>query len=160
MKDVVKMLNDLAWKADTKIDYLNWGGCGVFAALVGRKLQDAGIPVGVVCGSWRHNGDKADVERARSNVAEKWDAEEWNANGVYFGHVGLEVEIDGKLYHYDSKQGVKPAGKEIDGLPIAKGRVTIEEMELLAGESLNWNSDFNRKQIPKLTKLVEKAFAN
>lgn len=92
-------------------------------------------------------------------MAEKWDAEEWNANGVYFGHVGLEVEIDGKLYHYDS-HGVKPAGTHIDGLPIAKGRVTIEEMELLAGESLNWNSDFPREQIPKLTTLVEKAFAD
>lgn len=159
MKDVVKMLNDLAWKADTQIDYLNWGGCGVFAALVGRKLQDAGIPVGVVCGSWRHAERPGNVARARSNVSNKWDAEEWNENGVYFGHVGLEVEIDGKLYHYDSN-GVKPAGKLLDGLPIADGRVTIEEMELLAGESLNWNSEFPREQIPRLTEIVEKAFAN
>lgn len=156
MQDVLTMLNDLGWKA-SEIDCLNYGGCCVYAALVGRELEKLNIPVRGVSASWRHDGSKASVETARSNVKNKDDLEEWNSNGIYCGHVGLEFDLDGKTWHYDSS-GVKQAGDTLDNLPIAAGRFTIDELELLASKPKNWNHEFDRGDIPRLRGLVEKAF--
>jgi len=69
---------------------LNYGGCAVYAALVGRELQRLGVPVGVVVNGY----GGANLDEVRLKVTDVGDKGQWNDNGVYFNHVGLEYAIN------------------------------------------------------------------
>lgn len=156
---LIDKLDKLGWEAGNKIDSLNSGGCCVFASLVANRLSAAGIPVRGIVAMRRHRYDvepeEVDIDEARKNVSNVAYDEEWEDNNVHFSHVGLEFELEGKLYHYDS-HGVKEAGRTLDNMPIVRGRLYPEELEALASVPTNWNYWFNRNQIPKLGKLVDK----
>lgn len=158
MNTIIDKLNDLAWKADTQINDLNSGGCAVFAYEVAKKLKEQGIDaVGVVAmSSFSLDDDWPNVSDVRNRLYDVSDAEEWYDNGVIFSHVGVEFELDGMKYHYDSS-GVQPVQPWLNrqDWKVLDGRLEIDDLKALADVPSNWNTWFNRNQIPKMQQLVK-----
>jgi hypothetical protein len=134
---------------------LNMGGCAVYAALVGAALQRIGLTVGGVVRGWGNDVNVADARRKVSKVGE---ARQWNRNGIEFNHVGLEYVIGARAYHCDSDY-VTPAGRHQSLQSAYPGRLTVDELEALAGHRPNWNHWFDRKLIPQIEAAVAEEFA-
>jgi hypothetical protein len=153
--DLVSQLNSLGMDVNAKYRYLNSGGCAVFAAIVGNELRDMGVKVKVlVCGS----GDGESLDAVRGNIKNPNRKREWNKNDVFFNHVGLEFFWKRRKYHYDSN-GANPPVKVLDGYPLYKGRLTVDECIGIAREPSGWNKKFNRRHIPAIRRMVRKHFA-
>ena len=155
--DLLKRLELLGETVSMRYSRLNYGGCCVYAALVARALKDHGIEArGIVASSMakdRNTGKSKNLDPVRKKIAKNIPVE-WNKNGVYFGHVGLEFKYRGRYRHYDSN-GVKKPSTELGGFTLYKGRLTLEEMEALAASKDGWNSVFNREDIPAICGIVK-----
>lgn len=156
--DIIKQLDKLGKNVLNSVPYINKGGCAVFATMVAKSLNSKGIPASLFScydtewGAVYIGG----VDEARGNVSDIGDLYEWNSNGVWLNHVGVEFELDGKLYFYDTHGVTKPASSFIHPEWIVQdGRFTVEEMEALAERPHNWNQTFKRKYIPQIQQLVE-----
>ena len=134
--------------------YLNYGGCAVYAALVGRELQRLGVPVGVVVNGY----GGANLDEVRLKVTDVGDKGQWNDNGVYFNHVGLEYAINGHAYHCDSEY-LSRARHHPQLNRLYPGRLAVDEAEALADDPIGWNRCFDRRLIPEIKEAVEEAFA-
>ena len=100
-------LNMLGQAAERQLPSLNYGGCCVFAAEVGKALKAKGIPVrGIAAGHWW--GDESpDLAKLHKQIGNVMDGNAWNSAGVNFSHVGLRVKLGCKWYNYDSA-GLSP----------------------------------------------------
>lgn len=131
---------------------INQGGCCVYAALVGRELQRMEIPVrGFVGMLW--DFEKSHVDKARRRVSNPGNLIEWINNGVHFHHVGLEIIYDYDDYHVDTDR-VQHAGGRFGDYTVIPGRLTLQEVRSLASATEGWSENFNRKDIPKVKKLI------
>ena len=153
---IVKKLNKLGKVVMASYPYINHGGCCVYAAMIVSALHKHKIKAEGIVASWsalgmNRAGQSIDTVR---EAVKKNKICEWQDNGISFSHVGVEFEVDGKKYHYDSK-GAKRAKREFDGMPIYKGRLKLQEMRGLAGRKEGWNDTFDRKDIPALRQLVK-----
>ncbi len=154
MSNIVDTLNRLGHAAETSVNYLNKGGCCVFAALVGRELVNRGYVVKGVVVSFGPREGKCrldDVRRRTGNT----DLVDWY-NDLSFNHVGIEFRADGRTRRYDSN-GVVGGSDPLLHMNAHPDRLTVEELEAFAADP-NWNTCFDRKQIPKLKKLVKQYF--
>lgn len=136
---------------------INYGGCCVWAAAVGRALERRGITARVIVRDWRSEGH-AGIDAVRDAVRHmlrrqnnRNPAIAWNRNGVEFNHVGLEVDLAGKTWHVDA-EGVFPAGNHpmFDPTGLYAGRLTVAEAGLLARDAYAWNTRFDRRLIPRV----------
>lgn len=162
-------LNALARDANAKLNDLNCGGCGVFAAEVAQYLQRMGYATRVVCSTseWcsRQNIDALRERIMRSNNG-RCTASDWHNNNVSMSHLAVEYEYVTKRGRtvrrfYESAQGDRPASKTMttDGwneYRVCEGRFTVAEARDLADYVPAWNPRFDRDQIPRLRKLVRK----
>lgn len=165
-------LNALAKEANAKLDYLNCGGCGVFAAEVAEYLHRMGYATRIACSTsaWvsRQNLDELRERIARQNNG-RCTASDWHNNEVSMAHLAVEYEYTTKRGRvirrfFESAQGDRRASKTMttDGwneFRVCEGRFTIREMRDLAGYAPAWNPRFDRTQIPRLRKLVRKHLA-
>ena len=154
--DLIGQLNSLGIDVNCKFHYINHGGCAVYAAIVGKELRDMGVNTKVLIAAnmW---GPRTTVDEARKHVKSVKKKEHWRANGIFFGHVGLEFWWERRKYHYDSNGCHKPE-KTLDNCQIYKGRMTVDECIALARERSGWNESFNRRHIPVLRKMVARHF--
>lgn len=146
-RTLLEKLRDLGTNAEKVTDgYLNYGGCCVFAAIVGERLEKLGYIV-----EGKSYGDFDDVEQAFNEVKE----------GDYhsFFHVFLHVIVDGRRYVFDSdtcrlasSQFAAPNAFQ----SAAHGSLTVAQLKELAGKRSLWNSDFPRHTVPKLRQLADK----
>jgi hypothetical protein len=158
--NITDKLDMLGEEVMRRYPWLNHGGCCVYAAMVVQALHKHNIKASGIVASWGAeylNRTGITIDKVREGLKKNTHTE-WNNNGVNFSHVGVEFEYRAKIrthrYHYDST-GVKKAGKELDGMPIYAGRLTLEELRTLAGTKKGWNDTFDRKHIPELRKLVK-----
>lgn len=150
--NLVRRLNALGKEVNARYESLNCGGCAVYAALVAEELVKLGVNVRGITASYCMMPG-TDIDKVRPKIA-KGNPQEWGDNGVYFGHVGLEFEHNGKLRHYDSN-GVKAKGRRLMELPIYNGRLTPKELKTIAGTDEGWNRSFNRRHIPTIRRMVK-----
>lgn len=163
-------LNALANEANAKLEDLNCGGCGVFAAEVAQYLQRMGYATRIACstGCWGFGGQNIDAMRERIMRTNngRCTASDWHNNEVSMSHLAVEYDYTTKRGRtvrrfYESAQGDRPASKTMttDGwneFRVCEGRFTVAEMRDLADYVPAWNPRFERSQIPKLRKLVRK----
>jgi len=154
--DLVRTLNQLGKDVKQKYPYINNGGFCVYAAIVSTELRKKGIDARGIVASWMAEDSSTTIDEARKHVKGN-TVSAWNRNNIYFYHVGLEFEYKGKTRHYDTK-GVKMAKAKFDEMDIYKGRLTHAELKALASRQDGWNSQFNRKDIPAIRKLVRSHF--
>lgn len=139
-----------------KYPKINEGGCAVFAALMANELVKF-YPVTVLVSDTYGGVDNIDEVRSAVSCNTVY---EWNDNGLYFGHVFLEITHDNKKYHFDA--GNLCSADERDpslGFPIIPGCLTLKEVNELADCDMGWNSSFNRDNIPQLKLKVKTFFA-
>lgn len=147
------VLNKFASKINKKYQYINRGGCCVFAAHVAKQLQKH-YPVKIVTFGYR---TKKSVDDIRKNVKVN-TAREWYANGLDLNHVVIEfVDEQGKIWHYDST-GVHKADGSIYDDPIIRGYLTVDEALEMASSPLGWNNQFDRSVIPEFKRMVHNHF--
>lgn len=155
--NVIETLNVLGQKTQKRWKYINSGGCCVFASTVGAELKNMGIPVKGIVSSYHAAYAKSSIDTIRRRINRHANISIWADNGVYFSHIGIEFELDGKKYHYDTA-GVRPAGKELDRMPLYKGRMTLKDLRYLAASDDGWNPCFDRKHMPDIERFVKKSF--
>ena len=157
--DLIAQLNSLGIDVRCKFPNINNGGCAVFASIVGKKLRDMKVTVRAVvmhydCGVTQ----TPHIDKAREKIKNTGKKKNWNSQGIYFNHVGLEFFWKRKKYLFDS-DGCIRFTKKFNEYVILSGRLTIEECEKLAKEPRGWNSCFNRRTIPAIRKMVNVHFS-
>jgi hypothetical protein len=163
-RELARRLVRLRSAVDRNILCLNYGGCGVFAALAAKALKDLKIAeVEIILPDpWN------DEHTPRSHV----DA--GNAvRHLSMGHVGVRYILDGVTYCMDStrvRAGAYKFGRpESDrarldlnrngahevkvSYPFGQG-LTLAEFAPVAFSPKGWNRSFDRAQIPLLRSLV------
>jgi hypothetical protein len=151
---MINKLNEVAELVTSKARNINCGGCCVFASLVLDHVQNM-TPVRIsVLSNWFGRENSIDVARTKVTCNQ---TNEWNENGIYFGHVILEFDHDGVTYFYDSDGVTKKdqdyrAGDQVDGY------LTTQECKELA-EDVNWNRMFDRANIPTMKATIDTFFA-
>ena len=159
MNDLIGHLDAIGKETTMHIDSINSGGCCVFAALVAKHLSKY-VPVQIrVASSWSESLVALGV--VRKKVPDPYNIHHWTDNGVGFSHVFIEFRHKGKSYIYDSN-GVQEKTEPCDptfGYPTFPGSLTLAEATKFAmNKNSGWNKMFNRRQIKKLEKIVDKGF--
>ena len=162
-RQAVQICKEICETVGNDIQYVNSGGCVVFAVNLCERLHAAGFtdakirvysnPIG---------GSYADVSQAASNVNTVDDHAEWRRNGVDFTHV--RVEFAGRLWdagnsvqrwcakYYDPHKIWGKMYKLLDGeLPVKQARI-------LANNPKGWNFWFPRSEIPKMENIMDLMF--
>lgn len=147
-----EQLNLLGQAAERQIPSLNYGGCCVFAAEVGKVLKAKGIPVRGVARGWMEATEP--LHKIKEAINNLENADEWNDQGVNFSHVGLQVKLGRKWYVFDSN-GCDPDATRLNGRHLYPGHLSVEDIDKLASNPENWNKAFRRKTgIPAIKRLV------
>lgn len=155
--DIERKLNHLGRMVYQTYPHINLGGCCVFAAIVAEELIKHDIQAVGIVAAWSAGRHSATIDKARINIR-KNTINEWKDNGIALNHVGLEFKIKGKKKHYDTN-GIIPALKEFDSMPIYKGRLQLGELKALAAKRSGWNETFSRRNIPALRQLIKEHLA-
>jgi hypothetical protein len=156
-KSLLDQLDGLAKKVSSQMKRINHGGCCVYATLVANHLQHI-VPTRFVVfhGGWRPDED-LDLDDVRNQVTSNCLLE-WNGCGVYFGHVVIEFDYDGKTYHYDSEGWTDSDGSICQGSVRIKGYLLKQDADELADDEYGWNDTFDRNQIPKMKRIIDDYF--
>ena len=145
-------LRALQDKVETFFPNLNRGGCGVFAAIVGEKLEALGLPV--CCRILMPHARLANVQEARRNNAA--DLYDWAFHGnIEMHHAILEFEFGGQKWFFDSGTLTNDPTEFFRPEALVKEPVTVEEMATMAKSPAGWNLTFNRGDIPTIQELVD-----
>lgn len=151
------VLNSLGQRINRWYPNINYGGCCVYAAILGSELEKRNIPVRVIVAAYAaRNG--TDIAKIANNIADRSKKQTWNENGVFFNHVGLEIKI-GKKWHYYDSDGCEKRGSEFRNFPVYRGRISVEDAKKLASDTDGWNPDFDRAKIPSIKRHVKKFLA-
>lgn len=156
--NLITALNTLGERVNRWYPFINCGGCCVFAVLVAEELQRRGIETCIIVGADvdedEEIADLREVEKkAKNNKAD------WNNNGVFFNHVGIEFRFGDEFYHYDT-DGVHPEDVMLGIYRIYGGGITVETAKALAEEADGWNTTFDRKKIPSLRRHIRRYLAS
>ena len=160
MQDKITDLLIEIQNAVSHVEKINNGGCGVFAALVAARLKKAKIPARVKVGQmdsyFCSRTDKKALIKAKRNGASS--ASDFYDNDVRMDHLIVEVGKGKEKIHFDS-QNLIPAAKKtvLFNATVLEGCL-VPKQALVVANSRNWNPTFNRKQIPQLTKSINKVF--
>jgi hypothetical protein len=150
--NLLKKLGHLSDYMDNTYPLINYGGCCIFAAYVGKRLNKI-VPTRVAVFD---NVTNTTIDNAREYV---WanTTSQWNFNGVEFGHVVVEFKYKNRWYHLDTN-GVRRQVFNWDGDHRVPGSLTIKEAYELGKDCYGWNDMFPRKQIPRIRKDINKFF--
>lgn len=140
---------------------LNYGGCCVYAALIGEQLEKLGFQVEVVTPTEYGLYDNA--YDARKGVRNVKNVYEWVDNGVSFRHVAVRFKTRaGVVYTYDSERFCKGSSDfGLDGYntdPEFGTGLTVAEAKAISSKQKGWNRAFNRREIPRIRSKVHEAF--
>jgi hypothetical protein len=142
---LIDQLRTLGEGVSSKLRYVNYGGCCVYAATVARALQELGIPVwGIAADNWVSDKINLNVVRATNKPKNHL---EWNKAGVQFGHVLIQFVHRGEIWTHDS-DNTRPGAVSRDptcGLRVVEGYMTVPELEALASSEQGWNPTFDRE---------------
>ena len=141
-------------KIRKKHEDINWGGCGVFAALLGEALHNAGYDVAITMTGYGGPPRKT-IKGIRKYIndcienGEDITVNYWNHFGVPNHHVLVKVTLSDRVIYIDC-----------DGLQTIDHPVCVDisrdDLLTFVWNPIGWNSDFDRKQIPTLKKKVNK----
>lgn len=132
--NLIEQLRLLGDDTESKCPDLNYGGCGVYAALVGRRL----IELGVRSVRSRVSGFNWWGQPMPRNLGQSWMDESFSLT-----HVALTFAWDGTLWTHDSQRTMPGLPKKLMGAPVYEGALTIGKTIRLANTG-HWNEQFDR----------------
>ena len=164
--ELKRRLRRLSRALNTQTSYINWGGCGVMAGIVGEILELWGIQVEVVTPVEEDFGVPPKEARERLQAeywGESWPAPDWDATGLYRAHLAVRFVLGGKLHTWDSDGllcsdkffGRSECGEPsyVAAYPFGEG-LTVQECIEISSDPNDWNSTFDRRQIPLMRELA------
>lgn len=146
----------------TGIMFINSGGCCVVAAAMAECFDRLGIPCDVVTpvlpNGYDEEGLYVPACKARVNVQRVGDITDWKDNGLSLGHLAARFQYNNRVYIWDTdglyRNGVR-YGRWHDTTDEHFGTgLTADEAYALAANKKGWNSMFDRKFIPTLTRTI------
>ena len=150
---------------------INRGGCGVMAGIVGEILEFLGVPVEVV--TFSHHGCSPAKARERLywNIENdvRWDASAWDSAGVNRSHLAVRFMLGRDMYTWDSDGLIKSGkyfGRDDCGEPTHYAKypfgegMTVAECAYISSCEQDWNSTFNRRQIPQMREIAYQHLLN
>ena len=143
-KQILKMCKVI----NNQIEDINFGGCGVFAYLMGtalNKFENCEARVRIV--NYR-NKPKKEINSLVPK--DKSDPTNWNKKGVRFNHIILEIKLNGKVFLIDSN------GLYEDSDKIIEGSIPVHFIKRVVSRPKGWNDWFDRNLIPHMAKLIRK----
>lgn len=148
-------VDELCRNIHKKTDYLNSGGCAVFAALLGQCLSQYG-QVEIAIGT---DSNITSLDDVRDKGIDPLSLDAWNDNGLSIGHAIIEFTYGDVKYHIDSTGVRDPLPYTYSGgWGILGGRLSVIETTALAAQR-GWNWMFNRDQIPTIKQMIDHGFA-
>lgn len=146
------------------IERINWGGCGVFAVALIERMLNAGIPkdeISLVV--YGYNGNRINLNDVETELDEhkinKYDLHTWNDAGVNFGHV--MVGWNDHVFDCEmSPDSIENNQTWEYGYSMYSGSIGLEVMRELAYNGTDWNTVFDRTQIPKIENIIDRCFAD
>ena len=153
MSFVTDFLSSLGEEVDFLFDNVNYGGCCVYASIVGKHLKKLGMQVrGKVVGG-RFDHQVLDVDRIRRRInIQTPKMIDWSSEGLCFNHVAVSVFYEDKWLIHDTTN-TEVEGSDFGGRILHKGSLTTHDLTCLAMET-GWNPDFDRAQIPDMTQFI------
>lgn len=149
---VTNIQESIDWVSD-----LNCGGCGVFAALVAKRLNRIGIPAVVRVGAWSANQHPSAIRDTYHKNSRPKQADFW-MNCVSFDHLIVEIPFGGQIFHMDS-ECFHPAESvtRTCNAPLFPDPLDIHTALRIAKDK-GWNHRFNRKQISSMIQSLNHVF--
>ena len=152
---------------------INWGGCGVMAGIVGEILELLGVPVEVVTSSDYGCSPAKARQRLYWNIEDGsdviWDNSAWDSEGVSRTHLAVRFMLGRDMYTWDSDGLIKSDkyfGRQECGepshvadYPFGEG-MTVAECAHISSDPQDWNSTFDRSQIPQMRELAYQHLLN
>lgn len=143
-------------EVEEKVRNVNCGGCGVYAVELAKRLHKLGITdCKIRAYGDRYEVDISEVENTNFRTNKPTHSSEWNRNGVWFHHV--KVEWNGALWDSEGKVSLDRANTW-NWSKLQKGSISDKAMRILTKLASNWNSWFERDQIPKIRRIMNKHF--
>lgn len=137
---------------------INYGGCGVFAAEMGKDLQALGYNTQCTVFTTSLSPTQArkfDLNALRASLIHTDLVEDWEENGINFYHIMLEVEGKGEHFLVDAEDIYPPDKSEYFGAARLGGNIPVDIMEKLANDDSAWNPTFPRRTIPKVRRSIQ-----
>lgn len=160
--------SDILLELSAKTRYINSGGCGHYVIILWNKLLKLGVPSKDICCRsliYKHFDNTKEfnlfADKAISRKLKRYEHNNWR-------HLVLQVRYDNKLYLIDSSFCVQRCGIR-EGDIFYDGRIenrigakvkysTIKS--LMSVRNINWNDNFDKKQLPKIKRIVNKLVIN
>lgn len=156
-KKFLRELSRFGKRINRTYSYVNRGGCCIVAAEFARPLKQIFPSTNIIVGSYKWE-QAQDLEKVRKLIGSN-SFRQWTKHGIDFTHVLLEFEFEGKMYQFDTCDGVVPRkDTTILDLRILDGHLTLSEAQDLAHSPVGWNEMFDRKQIPAIQKDIKEFF--
>ena len=156
---IERVLERIADDVADNIENINCGGCAVYAVELAKRLDAIGI-TNYKIRTYGYSGSEktnvSTVERKVFNTNLPKYTEDWGDNGVYFSHVRLEW--NGKVWDAEGATSSRKAGEWNYCYYRQRGHISRKAIEKLLPLQCNWNSMFNRRQVPKLKRIMDKWF--
>jgi len=154
----IKDLDRLMEEVRNKFHWVNYGGCGSVAAIIGNLLQSKYEIRIALHGRTRPMSSFDEIrDKVRGNTDHE-SINNWYDYGVDFGHVWVEFRYRKKWYAIDAGDCVPV--EEFPGHSIKyEGYMTLEDVEILAENPEGWNDMFNREQILSVSCEIIKAIS-
>lgn len=139
---------------------INDGGCGVFAYHMAKRLEQY-MPIKLRVYA---NIKQEDMDTIRLKIIETkgkvGNIYCWNRHDFYFGHIVIEIEFNGQVYHYDAN-GLHLITNNFhpEYNYLSSGYLHLSELEELIKVPHYWNDEFDRKEIPILKRRIKRFFS-
>lgn len=150
-KKLVSVLKGLSIVKD-KYPKVNCGGCGAVALYISQELNKREIKHDIVWigNSYTNKKQIKDIFTNNSNPS----LSEFSENGIFLSHVMIKVKkyfIDGSgvFKGYDNTEWTHRS---------VVTKLKIEQLNALVSSPDGWNDRFDRSDMPKIKKLVNKVF--
>lgn len=144
---------------------INWGGCGVYAAALAKRLeyQFDNVACEIVVSHGYHDSfSDVPIQDIKENLILSYGIEcvevgsYWCNYGIDFAHIGVRVIVDDTVLMVDAEDvsygqvwfGVSPT------YVAHPGALDVESVEKLVSRGDNWNHVFPRDLIPEVHSLV------
>lgn len=171
---LIELLTEIGEKCNQISDYtLNSGGCGVYAALLARKLSEYNVISNIFIRVIMFSEEDAEFEDITLDIDDyrPSNMDEWRELGVAFDHVVIEFEYNKEQYICDS-DGVQLL-KDLDyddekgynyidccsfnNNIILPGTLSIDEIEYYAlsgAKGNSWNNTFYSDCIEEIEDII------
>lgn len=162
---ILRLIKTIGKDIESRYEDVNWGGCGVVALHLGRQLEGLGIDCEVVVMSREEvsTGDVLQYKEENGSASFQGMEDEfcfdYNHILIKFKHRGRTYLADSEGVYSSFEQAVRTFTRDCDEeVRYPVHGISLNDLEKEVKDGDNWNTTFNRKQIPGITATIAKHF--